>query len=444
MRHRQALIQLQKWGATTHRKPLIIRGARQVGKSTLVRLFSSSFDHFIELNAEKPAIQQLFRDHQDVNILLQALFLQYYIPQEKGKVLIFIDEIQECPEAIRLLRYFFEEAPDIYVIAAGSLLDFALGEVKSFPVGRVSYFYLHPINFEEFLLWKNEKAVLDVLQTIPTPTFAHQRLLELFHEYVMIGGMPEIVARYVEQTPLSQLNHLYSDLWQAYLDDVEKYTTNNTQRQIIRHIIRTAPHEQDRISFAGFGQSSYRSREVGEAMRNLELARVIQLIYPTTQYQPPLTSDLKKRPRLQFIDTGLLNNALQIHPQFIGVKDLNNLYRGFILQHVLTQELMAKQTQTNFKPHFWVRQKSNANAEVDLIYAFQGKAIPIEIKSGKQGRLRSLHQFVQRAPHNLALRFLQNKYSEEQSTTPDGTNYQLVNIPYYAMSQIDGYLKYLT
>jgi len=407
-------------------------------------MFSTSFDHFIEMNAEKPAIQQLFRDHQDVKVLLQALFLQYHIPEEKGKILIFIDEIQECPEAIRLLRYFFEEAPDIYVIAAGSLLDFALGEVRSFPVGRVSYFYLHPINFEEFLLWKNEKAALDALRTIPAPSFAHQRLLDLFHEYVMVGGMPEIVARYVDQASLSQLENLYSDLWQAYLDDVEKYATNNTQRQIIRHIIRTAPNEQDRISFAGFGQSNYRSREVGEAMRNLELARVIQLIYPTTQYQPPLTSDLRKRPRLQFIDTGLLNNALQIHPQFIGLKNLNHLYRGFILQHALTQELIAKHTHTKFKPHFWVRQKSNANAEIDLIYSFQGKAIPIEIKSGKQGRLRSLHQFVKRAPHNTALRFLQNEYSEEQATTPGGTTYKLINIPYYAMSQLEGYLKYLT
>lgn len=444
MKYRQALVQLEEWSKATHRKPLIIRGARQVGKSTLIRIFSTSFDHFIELNAEKPAIQQLFRDHQDVKVLLQALFLKYHIPEEKGKLLLFIDEIQECPEAIRLLRYFFEEAPDIYVIAAGSLLDFALGEVKSFPVGRVSYFYLHPINFEEFLLWKNEKAALEALRTIPAPPFAHQRLLDLFHEYVMVGGMPEIVAQYVDQVSLSQLENIYSDLWQAYLDDVEKYTTNNTQRQIIRHIIRTAPHEQDRVSFAGFGQSNYRSREVGEAMRNLELARVIQLIYPTTQYQPPLTSELRKRPRLQFIDTGLLNNALQIHPRFIGLKNLNHLYRGFILQHALTQELIAKHTRTNFKPHFWVRQKSNANAEVDLIYPFQGKAIPIEIKSGKQGRLRSLHQFVQRAPHDLALRFLQNEYSEEQATTPAGANYKLINIPYYSMSQLEGYLAALT
>lgn len=437
---RIALNDLQQWKEDEYRKPLVIRGARQVGKSTLVRLFAKSFDHYFELNVEKPEIQRLFQEHTDVEVFLQALYFRYNRSEPKGSILLFIDEIQESPEAIRLLRYFYEDVQSIHVIAAGSLLDFSLSDVRSFPVGRVSYYYLHPLNFEEFLDWKGEAAALEMLRKIPAPDFAHQKFMSLFHEYTMVGGMPEIVARYVENGTLLGFDHLYDDLWQAYIDDVEKYTTTRNQKVILRHVIRTAPLEQDRITFAGFGRSNYRSRDVGEALRNLELARVLQLVYPTVRTQPPIVSDLKKRPRLQFIDTGLLNHSLQIHPQFIGLDDLHSFYRGFILQHILTQELIAKHTHTNYKANFWVREKSNANAEVDLVFNFQGEVIPIEIKSGKQGRLRSLHQFVERSSHKIAVRFLRNTFSVEQGQTVGGTSYQLINIPYYAMSQLKEYL----
>jgi predicted AAA+ superfamily ATPase len=440
---RLALHDLERWIEHPNRKPLLIRGARQVGKSTLVRMLGATFDHFIELNAEKPSVQALFQRYQEVDTFLKALLFERGVASVEGRLLLFIDEIQESPEAIRLLRYFYEERPDIYVIAAGSLLDFALGEVRSFPVGRVSYYYLHPLNFEEFLEWKGEHSALEALRTVPVPGYAHEKLRDLFHEYALVGGMPEIVHSYVNGQSLNELSSLYSDLWQAYLDDIEKYTTNSTQRQVLRHVIRTGPMEQDRIKFAGFGQSNYGSREVGEALRNLELARVVRLIYPTTQVRLPIVSDFKKRPRLQFIDTGLLNHALQIQAQFIGLEDLHHVYRGFVLQHLLTQELIAQYTDTDFKPHFWVREKANANAEVDLVYPFQDKLLPIEIKAGQKGRLRSLHQFVERADHALALRFLNNTLSVEEANTPAGIPYRLANLPYYLMSQVGQYARWL-
>ncbi len=442
MKKRKAAKDLQAWVDSPNRKPLLIRGARQVGKSTLVRMIGGAFDHFIELNAEKPKVQAFFQRHKEVEELLRALYFEHGISAVKGKVLLFIDEIQESPEAIRMLRYFYEERPDIYVIAAGSLLDFSLGEVRSFPVGRITYYYLHPLNFEEFLEWKGEEAALQALQAMPVPDYAHQKLRALFHEYALVGGMPEAVSLYTEGQGAAVSSSVYADLWQAYLDDVEKYTTNSTQRQVIRHVIRTAPLEQDRIKFAGFGQSNYGSREVGEALRNLELARVIRLVYPTTRLKPPVVGDLKKRPRLQFIDTGLLNHALQIQAQYIGLEDLHHLHRGFILQHLLTQELIALHAQMDFQPHFWVREKANANAEVDLVYAHRGLLLPIEIKAGAQGRLRSLHQFVERSGHAIALRFLNNTFSHEAARTPDGHDYQLINLPYYLMSQIEQYAEW--
>jgi len=437
---RKALSDLKVWRKDAHRKPLVIRGARQVGKSTLVRMLGTSFDFFIELNAEKQDVQELFRQHTDVGTFLEAVYLQQNLITPGGDILLFIDEIQESPEAIRLLRYFYEEAPEIFVIAAGSLLDFSLGEVRSFPVGRVSYYFLHPLTFPEFLAWRSEEAALHAFRQMPIPIYAHEKLRDLFHEYTMVGGMPEIVARFSEGNPISLLQPIFEDLWQAYLDDIEKYASNNTQRQILRHIIRSAPTEQDRITFAGFGRSNYGSREVSEALRNLELARVLQLIYPTTRTKPPVVSDFKKRPKLQFLDTGLLNHALRIQPQFLNLEDLHHLHRGFILQHVLTQELQSLYTRMDVKPHFWVREKGNSNAEVDLVYPFRDKLLPIEIKAGKQGRLRSLHQYVEQAEHSVAVRFLNNTFSVEEYQTPNGTPYTLINLPYYSMARLEDYL----
>ena len=441
--NRKALKDLEEWAKDSHRKPLIIRGARQVGKSTLVRMLGENFDHFLELNVEKPEIKVLFDQYTDVTTFLQALYLKYNINEIKGNFLLFIDEIQEAPSAIRLLRYFYEEAPEVHVIAAGSLLDFSLGEVKSFPVGRVSYYYLYPLNFEEFLTWTNNYSALSALQQIPVPIYAHTILLNLFHQYAMIGGMPEVVALFAQNQNVARLNTTYEELWQAYLDDIEKYSNNSKQRQILRHVIRTIPLAQDRIKFANFGQSNYGSRDVGQALRSLELARIIQLIYPTTQLKPPIISDLKKRPRLQMLDTGLLNYSLNVQHEFLAIDDLHQIYKGRIIQHLLTQELIATYSKQNYIPHFWVREDANANAEVDLVYEYRGSLLPIEIKAGPQGRLRSLHQFIERSDQPYAIRFLRNEYTIEKHTTPGGTPYTLMNLPYYLMTQLESYAAIL-
>ncbi|MCB0635025.1 MAG: ATP-binding protein [Lewinella sp.] len=442
-RTRKALNDLIQWANQSDRKPLIIRGARQVGKSTLVRMLAKEhYSHYIELNAEKPDIQDLFERFPRLNDFLQAIFLRNNIQTTPDQCLIFIDEIQESPAAIRLLRYFYEEAPEVPVIAAGSLLDFVLGEIESFPVGRVSYYYLNPLDFEEFLLWQGQDLAVEAVRTIPTPEYAYETLFSWYHTYVLLGGMPEIVARYAESSNIAQLQPLFAGLWQGFMDDVEKYGSSNKQRQVLRHVIRTAPLAIDRIKFEGFGQSSYSSREIGEALRALDLARIIRLIYPTTQTEPPMVSDLKKRPRLQVLDTGLLNYAMGIQEELLAVEDLHQVYRGRIIQHHLTQELQSLFTHKDYKPHFWVREKANTNAEVDLIYAFRQYLIPIEIKSGPEGRLRSLHQFIGRCPHPYAIRFLRNQCSIEQYQTLDGKPYYLMNLPYFLMGQLDRYLPY--
>lgn len=440
---RKAYTKLLEWKHKSNRKPLVIRGARQVGKSTLVSQFSREFRHFIALNLEKKTHQRFFEGSLEAKQILDALFLSFNIPKDEDSVLLFIDEIQESPAAIQMLRYFYEEHPGVYVVAAGSLLEFALHEVPSFPVGRVEQMVLHPFDFEEFLMALGHTSALAALKQIPVASYAHDTLMDLFHTYAAIGGMPEIISQYIQENSVANLGSTYESLWQAYKDDVVKYARSPAERKVLQHLIFTAPQEKDRIVFEGFGHSNYKSREVGEAMRSLDMAHIVQLIYPSTTTKPPIETDFKKRPRLQFLDTGLLNHALQIQVEMIGIENLNVLYKGRIVQHLLTQELMAQHHLPSYKPHFWVREKINSQAEVDLLYQYQQFIIPIEVKSGATGTLRSLFQFMDACDHSFAIRILGNQYSIDQLQTSNGKPFLLMNLPYYLGTKIPEYAAYL-
>jgi len=333
--------------------------------------------------------------------------------------------------------------PEIHVIAAGSLLEHAMRKVKSFPVGRVKMLYMFPINFPEFLSAIGNTAVLDQLNTIPIRDVAHKTLLDLFNRYAIIGGMPEVVRKYVETLNIADLPTIYESIWETYKEDVVKYAANNSEARIIKHIMSTAHFELDsRIKFQNFGNSNYRSREVGEAFRNLDDAKVIQLIYPTTDSSPPLLPDLKKSPRLQFLDTGLINHELNIQVEMLAMEDLNNAYRGAVIPHLVAQELLSLSTFKTVKPIFWVREKNQSSAEVDLVVQFNKLVIPIEIKSGKEGKLKSLHQFIEEAPHRYAVRMYAGKFSIEQHSTRSGKQYFLMNLPYYLSTKLYEYLGY--
>jgi hypothetical protein len=173
------------------------------------------------------------------------------------------------------------------------------------------------------------------------------------------------------------------------------------------------------------------------------MARIIQVIYPTTTLQPPAIPDLKRKPRLQFLDTGLLNNTLGVQSEIIGLSEMNSFHRGRIIQHLSAQQFQAQTTAPLYKPLFWVREKANSNAEVDLIYQHKNYIIPVEVKSGAQGTLRSLHQFVERSEHKIGIRLLANWFSIEKTKTPAGIQYLLMNVPYYASTRIDKYAELL-
>lgn len=436
--------ELNLWKASKYRKPLILRGARQVGKTTLIKQFTLQYKHSILLNLEKEADKFFFEEYDDVKTIAEMLFIAKNIAYKSlGETLLFIDEIQESPKAIGLLRYFYEELPDLHVISAGSLLEFAMKKVKSFPVGRVEYLYMHPLNFAEYLEAIEHNIAVEQLHKVPGNPFAHQTLMKLFNNYAISGGMPEAIKVYLKNRSITDLPRIYESIWETYKNDVEKYTTNDTERKVIKHIINTAPlYIDQRIKFQNFGNSNYRSREVGESMRNLNDAKIIRLIYPTTDVEIPAKPDLRKSPRLQFLDTGILNHSLGIQGQMLGVKDLSNAFKGAIIPHLITQELISLNTFNDKKPNFWVRDKKQSSAEVDLVFSYNDKLIPIEIKSGSSGSLKSLHQFIEQANHPYAVRIYAGEFRIEKNVTPKGTSYLLMNLPYYLGTKIPEYIQH--
>ena len=440
MLKRSIIKKLKDWKTSNHRKPLILRGARQVGKTTAVKLFAKSFEQYIYLNLEVSKDKELFLKYKSIKELVTAIFFEKNKSLSSTDTLIFIDEIQEVPEAISMLRYFYEDYPQYHVIAAGSLLESLFDKAISFPVGRVEYRVLRPFSFEEYLNAIGETSALEQYHTVPIATFAHDKLLSLFHEYTLIGGMPEVVSVYAKTKDLIALKPIYESLILSYLNDVEKYAKNSNQVQTMRHAIRSCFFEAgNRIKFQGFGQSGYGSREMGEVLRTLEKAMLIHLVYPTSQTSLPFLPDLKRSPRLQVLDTGMLNYFAGIQKLVFGTNDLNNIYKGHIAEHIVGQELLANQTNILETLRFWTKEKKDSLAETDYLCNINGDMLPVEVKSGATGRLRSLHLYMEESNCNVAIRFYAGTFSIDDITTSSGKKYKLLNIPYYLAGQLNEY-----
>ena len=442
--HRTILRQLKDWTVQSDRKPLILRGARQVGKTTVVNLLAKDFDHYIYLNLELPKDRRFFTQYEELQDTVTALLFQHNIPNTANRILIFIDEIQTEPKAVAAMRYFYEQFPNLFVIAAGSLLETLLEVKNTFPVGRVAYLVLRPVSFLEYLNAIGETVALDILQQIPLPAYAHQKLLDLFHRYALIGGMPEVIRKYVADKDLVKLKPIYQNLLTAYLDDVQKYSKSELKSEVLQHAIQNLFLEAgNRIHFAGFANSNYQSRVMGEALRTLEKAMLLHLVYPATNNQLPAIPNLRKSPYLQTLDTGLMNFFSGLQADLIGTKDLHETYRGRVIHHWTGQMLLTRMHSPLEKLRFWVRDKKQSSAEVDFVWLHESKLVPIEIKSGKAGRMHSLRQYMETATHDYAVRVYAGPLHLQTLTNPSGRSFYLLNLPYFLVELLPEYLEWM-
>jgi predicted AAA+ superfamily ATPase len=445
MFYRNAITELRKWASMEDRKPLILRGARQVGKTTAVDMFAKDFDLYMSLDLEKKEEAALFNKNLSVEELIQAIFFIKNVSYSKNKkILLFIDEIQNSPSAVAMMRYFYESPKNLYVIGAGSLLETMMGDKQvSYPVGRVRFLFMYPLTFREFLLAIEEEAAVKLYNQVPLPEYTFSKLMKLFHTYTLVGGMPEVVKKYIKNEDIVGLKPVYQGLLTAYLDDVSKYARTPAMEEVLRHAIETAPFEAGkRIKFHGFGQSNYKSREMGEALRTLERIMLLYLLYPSTSAEPPAMPDKKKSPRLQFLDTGLLNYTVGLQGYFFEYNDLHSFYQGRLAEHIVGQELAAMDMNSDKKNSFWVREQKQSNAELDFILPYKHYIVPLEVKAGKTGSLRSLHQFLDQANHPYAIRLYSGPLQVTKTSTPAGKPYKLLDLPYFLAGKIYDYMQW--
>jgi len=447
MFERQLIYQLRKWSQRKNHKPLVIRGARQVGKSTLVQEFGRDFDIYIEVNLELSDDASIFLKTDNVFEIWQYLCLKNHVVSDSNKrMLLFIDEIQEVPQAVALLRYFYEKMPWLFVITAGSRLQSLLKKSVSFPVARVEYLNLRPFSFEEYVNALEGPMWRDMLVNLNVPPLMHQQMMNLFNQYALIGGMPEVVASYAENHDVESLASIYNSLLKGYNEDVERYARNEEQVRVLRHIIETAWFTAaETITFSNFGGSSYSSTQIHEAMTSLEKAYILSLDYPVTSTQAPLLPVKRRSPKLIPVDIGLTNFVAGIQLEYLQNKELLDTWRGRAAEQIVAQELrilLDKEMREN--QCYWVRDKKGTKAEIDFVWQYGSQIIPIEVKSGTNSHLRSLHSYVNCSSHTvIAVRVWSGEFFVQDAFTPEPENhpYRLINIPFYYVCQLQKILQ---
>lgn len=440
---RTAIRYLRQWAEKEERKPLVLRGARQVGKTTLVELFAKEFDTYIYLNLEEKETAGLFAADYSFEDLLAGIYFKAKEKQDTHKrTLIFIDEIQNEPKAVQTLRYFYEKRPDLYVIAAGSLLESLMGRHISFPVGRVEYMALHPCTFEEFLMAMGQEELAESVAKLQVPQSLHTYTLDLFKKFMIVGGLPEAVANYAQHQDFVRLNGVFNSLLSGYRDDVEKYASKPREQDAIRYILNYGwTFAGHRIQFAKFTSSSFKSADVSNAFRTLEKTLLLELVYPQTTASFPILPDLKKSPKLLWLDTGLVNYVAGMQEDLLFSADSDELWNGDMAEHVVAQELLGATVNFGEKRMFWVRDAKNSQAEVDFLIRYKSHLLPIEVKTGDNSKLKSLHLFMEESKEKVALRLWNGPMTSDVITKQNGDSFILYNIPLYYAGHLSAFLE---
>lgn len=443
---------LLSWLNKQGRKPLIIRGARQVGKSSLVRHLASLSQRFcFELNFERNPEYADFFKTKDPKIILNHLSLHFKRKIDPQTAILFLDEIQATPEVIETLRYFYEECPELPVVAAGSLLEFALAEPAfSVPVGRIEYFHLGPVSFEDFLVAMGEEALLHWIRTVSVmdiiPIPIHQRCLELVRQFWLIGGMPEVVAHYAQHHDFQEIDSIKQNILQSYQEDFHKYGRVR-QIPLLRRVFAAIPNAiGQKIKYTQLDSNS-KSAQVKEAIDHLNLAKVIHLIYHSHATGLPLRAQIDPKIfKAIFLDIGLMNSALGLsHLSIIHAPDWAWINRGTLAEQFIGQSLFQSHPPYHMPElYYWVREQAQSSAELDYVWQYENQIIPIEVKAGKTGRLKSLHYFIQEKHWPLGVRFNTEMPSmlREKVKLPNHEpfTYRLLSLPFYLAGQLNRFI----
>ncbi len=393
-----------RWKDSQSRKPLIVRGARQVGKTYSVKLFGAEhFKDCVVFDFERDrSLQAIFSGDLSPSKIVRELEIYAGKRIVPGETVVFFDEIQACERALMSLRYFYEEMPELHILAAGSLLEFAMSSI-SFPVGRVTFEWMRPMTFKEFLVASGKEILAEnIPDRINISTVSenlHHSLVEQLRLYFLVGGMPEAVKRFVETGSLTEAQKVHEDIIQSYLQSLLSYETR-TDSGSLDHLMRSIPsHVGAQIKYTHLDPER-RIEKTKKSLAVLEKALLVHLIQATDVSGLPLGAGTSaKIMKPLFVDIGLMQTICGIDvKEILHAKDINHVYRGALAEQFVGQELLAAGGSENGKLYYWSRRKKSSSAEVDFVIARNGCIYPIEVKSGAAGRMKSMHIFLAEHP----------------------------------------------
>jgi predicted AAA+ superfamily ATPase len=444
---------LHDWIHSEQRKPLVIRGARQVGKTWLVRYFAQQQGKkLIEINLEKtPHLAGLFEsnDPKQFLLLLSSILKE---PIEPEQCLLFLDEIQAVPEMLAKLRWLAEDMPQLPVIAAGSLLEFLLEKHSfSMPVGRINYMHMEPLSFEEFLVASDRQTLIDYLNAfewgMKIPLSLHEELMRLFKEYVVIGGMPAAVSRWITSHSLQEVSQIQNDLLATYQDDFNKYR-GRIELERLAEVMKAVPQLlSEKFVFSKINPK-VQTASLKKSLDLLCKARVCHCVTSCHANGVPLGAGIdKKFMKVIFLDVGLCCASLDLSMSEIATtEELVLCNKGAIAEQVVGQ-LLRTINLPYIEPElfYWLREDKSSAAEVDFVFQVGPRVVPLEVKAGSTGSLRSLHLLMGLKKLPDAVRVNSDYPSKMEVRTKNAfdedVQYHLLSIPFYLVGQVKRLLR---
>jgi len=440
---------LSEWLISEDRQPLVLRGARQVGKTWVVRHLAKIHQRqLIEMNFEKNPLQKSLFESNDPQTILRAINVSIGQTIKPETHILFLDEIQAAPELLAKLRWFAEDLPELPVVAAGSLLEFALAEhTFSMPVGRIGYLHLEPLSFEEFLLAQGKTQVLAYLSaydwSTTIPEILHQQLLDLFKEYMIIGGLPAANASWIKHHSLEKISQIHHGLLTTYRDDFSKYN-GRLAIERLEEVMLAVPRNLGQKFVYAEVNPDVQSASIKQALSLLVKAKVCHMVQSTAGNGIPLGAEIhQKFFKTLFLDVGLASTMLGINLNEVNAaSEIHSINKGALAEQVVGQILRTlPASYIEPKLYYWQRTEKGATAEVDYLFQYGSSVIPIEVKAGTTGTLKSLHLFMGLKKFPLAMRI----NSDYPSKTPiemkdhggNSVQYTLLSIPFYLLGQIN-------
>ena len=428
---------LEVWIRDTGRSPLLVRGARQTGKShTVKEIGRRNFENIAEVNFEQhPEYGACFNSLEPQEIL-EALSILQKKPLKSGRTLLFLDEIQQCPQALLSLRYFYEQMPELHVIAAGSLLEFAFAsEEISVPVGRIQYVYIKPLSFGEFLEAMGEGKARQFIRGVDLVkginAAVHEHLLKLVRKYLILGGMPAVLKEYVETGDMAKCSQIQTLITRTYRDDFGKYASR-VKHKYLEKVFSGVPRLVGRKFKYSSIDREVQSRDLKEAVDLLEKAGVLYRVSRTSGAGHPLGALVSDRHfKLVFLDVGLMQNLCggDIASDVLMTDDVLEVNAGALAEQFVGQEIVAHQLWYRESAlYYWEREARNSSAEVDYLVSCGNKVVPVEVKAGTTGRLKSLRMFIGKYGIDRGIRISQRPLEREPT---------LLSIPIYAIEAME-------